>query len=364
VTWYGTIGKEMDQLPLILIVIISGFAVLFFFVHQKFKNLESKKTDETLMKWLQTMQASVDQTNQSVNQSLQNSNQNITNVLHNNSKALNERLDNAARVISDVQKNIGEMSEIGRNMRELQDFLKSPKLRGNIGEQVLKELLSQMLPKQSFFLQYAFKNGSIVDAVIKTSAGIIPIDSKFPMENFKKMHSSTDDASKKKADKDFKSDVKHHINAISQKYIVTAEGTIDYALMYVPSESVYYEIVNIADLYDYSLKVRVLPVSPMTFYAYLQAILMGFEGQKVSQKAREILSAIRGIQKDYEKVSENIDTLGRHISNSNNMMSQVQTGFDRLGNQITATNSIGKEEVEEIEKIATKTEQLRILEKN
>jgi DNA recombination protein RmuC len=354
----------MEQLPIILIVIVSGFAALFFFVHTKFKNLESKKTDENLVEWLKSMQTSLEQTNQTVNQTLTSSNQNITNVLHNNTKALNERLDNAAKVISDVQKNIGEMSEIGRNMKELQDFLKSPKLRGNIGEQVLKELLSQMLPKQSFHLQYAFKNGSIVDAAIQTSAGIIPIDSKFPMENFKKLNAAENDAEKKKADKDFKSDVKHHVDSISKKYIVTGEGTIDYALMYVPSESVYYEIVNNSDLFDYSLKVRVLPVSPMTFYAYLQAILMGFEGQKVSDRAREILSAIKSIQKEYEKVADSIDTLGRHVSNSYNMMSQVQSGFDKLGNKITTTTVIGKEEVQEIEKIVEKTEQLTLSGKN
>jgi DNA recombination protein RmuC len=105
---------------------------------------------------------------------------------------MNERLDNAARVISSVQKEIGQMSEIGRSMRELQEFLRSPKLRGNIGEQILKELLGQMLPKNSFHLQYAFKNGTIVDAAIKTEAGIIPIDSKFPLESFRKIQAGNE----------------------------------------------------------------------------------------------------------------------------------------------------------------------------
>src|SRR3989338_7610424 len=161
-----------------------------------------------------------------------------------NSQALNQRLDNAAKVISDVQRNVGEMSEIGRGMRDLQEFLQSPKLRGNIGEQVLKDLLGQLLPKQSFHLQYAFKSGSIVDAAIKTEAGIIPIDSKFPMENFRKINSAQNDGDKKAAEKLFVSDVKRHIDDIAQKYILTNEGTIDYCLMYVPSESIYYEIVN------------------------------------------------------------------------------------------------------------------------
>src|SRR5690606_39135835 len=117
-------------------------------------------------------------------------------------------------------------SEIGRSMRELQQFLNSPKLRGNIGEHILKELLSQMLPKQSFHLQYTFKSGSIVDAAIKTEGGIIPIDSKFPMENFRKLSSVHNSTEKKAAEKAFAADVKKHIDAIAVKYIVVAEGTV------------------------------------------------------------------------------------------------------------------------------------------
>jgi len=268
----------------------------------------------------------------------------MNSTLQSNSKQLNDRLDNAARVIAAVQKNIGEMSEIGRSMRDLQEFLQSPKLRGNIGEQVLKELLGQLLPKQSFHLQYTFKSGAIVDAAIKTEAGIIPIDSKFPMENFRKMMANNPDSEKKSAEREFVSDVKKHIDDIAKKYILPAEGTIDYALMYVPSESVYYEIVNNSTLFDYSQKFRVLPVSPMTFYAYLRAILMGFEGQKISQHAQKILAGLRSIQTDYQKVGETLDTLNRHISNSYGMMNQVETGFSRLGDKIKTTSSLEQEE--------------------
>jgi len=277
-------------------------------------------------------------------QSMDTNTKTVNSTLSENSKAMNERLDNAARVISAVQKNIGEMSEIGRGMKELQEFLTSPKLRGNIGEQILNQLLSQYLPKSSFHLQYAFHDGSIVDAVIKTEAGIIPIDSKFPMENFRKMNGTDSETDKKTAQKDFLSDVKKHIDAISKKYIVTSEGTLDYALMYIPTEAVYYEIVNNPVLFDYSTQKRVLPVSPMTFYAYLRAILIGFEGQKITKQAQEILNGIRSIQKDYEKVGEGIDTLSKHISNSYNMMSTVHAGFSKLGQKIKNTSSLKSSE--------------------
>ena len=260
--------------------------------------------------------------------------------LQKNSQALNERLDNAARVINQVQRHIGEMSEIGRSMKELQEFLSSPKLRGNMGEQVLKELLQQFLPKQSFHLQYAFKSGEKVDAAIKTAAGIIPIDSKFPLENFRKMMSSNSQDEKKIAERQFARDVKKHIKTISEKYILTEEGTIDYALMYLPSETVYYEVVNNSSLFEYGAAKRGLPVSPTTFYAYLRAILMSFEGQKIELKTKEVLQAIRAIQRDYNQVGDKLSILQRHLNNAYNMMNNVYTAFTKLGQKITSTQSL------------------------
>lgn len=249
-------------------------------------------------------------------------------------KSFNERLDNAAKVIGDVNRNIGEFSEIGRGMKELQQFLSSPKLRGNIGEQVLKELLKQFLPQESFNLQYTFKSGEKVDAAIKTSAGIIAVDSKFPMENFRKLQETDDRQQTEQVKKDFERDVKKHIDDISHKYILTDEGTLDYALMYIPSESVYYEIVNNQTLFDYAQTKRILPVSPTTFYAYIKAILMSFEGQKIEKQAQEILAALRGIKKDYGKVKENLGTLQKHLTNAANMMGNVYTSFTNLGQKI------------------------------
>lgn len=255
-------------------------------------------------------------------------------------KSFNERLDNAAKVIGDVNRNIGEFSEIGRGMKDLQEFLSSPKLRGNIGEQVLKELLKQFLPNESFNLQYAFKSGEKVDAAIMTSAGIIPVDSKFPMENFRKMSGAGDETLKKLASREFERDVKKHIDDISKKYILTDEGTLDYALMYIPSEAVYYEIVNNQNLFDYAQGKRILPVSPTTFYAYLKAILMSFEGQKIEKQAKEILSSLRAIKKDYGKVEENLSTLQKHLTNATNMMGNVYSSFTNLGLKISSTQNL------------------------
>ncbi|MBL7036337.1 DNA recombination protein RmuC [Candidatus Microgenomates bacterium] len=254
-------------------------------------------------------------------------------------ESFNQRLDNASRIIAGVQKNIGEFSEIGRGMKELQQFLSSPKLRGNMGEQVLKELLIQFLPKQSYKLQHTFKSGEKVDAAIITSGGIIPVDSKFPMENFRKMHEG-EEKEKKVFARQFERDVKKHIVDISKKYILTEEGTIDYALMYIPSESVYYEVVNSSDLFDFAQGKRVLPVSPTTFYAYIKAILMSFEGQKIEKQAGKILASLRAVKKDYEKVEDNLGILQKHLTNAHNMMSNVFDTFSKLGQKISNTQHL------------------------
>jgi len=258
-------------------------------------------------------------------------------------RSLNQRLDNAARYIGEVQKNIGEMSEIGRSMKDLEQFLKSPKLRGNLGEQVLKELLKEMLPKNSFHLQHAFKSGAVVDAAIKTGSGIIPIDSKFPLENFRRLLKAENDNDRKEATKDFISDVKKHIDAISKKYILVSEGTIDYALMYLPSESVYYEIVNNQDLFEYASSKRVMPVSPVTFYAYLRTILISFEGQKIEQKAKIIMSLLRSTQKDYQVLEESLELLGKHLNNAYNQMFQVSKNANTLGQKISSSQLLPEE---------------------
>jgi len=327
-----TTNMQIDLL-IILATVISGFVILYFLLSKK----SSQPQDSTLIEWLKSMQKSMTDTNS-----------NITKTLQENSKDLNERLDRAAIAIKDVNKELGEMSEIGRNMRELQDFLKSPKLRGNIGEEVLKDLISQTFPKNSFNLQYAFSSGEKVDAAIKTDAGILPIDSKFPMENFQKMNKSENKDEKNLYKKEFIRDVKKHIDDISRKYILPDEGTMDFCLMYIPSETVYYEIADTPDLIDYARAKRVYAVSPTTLYAHLQMILLSFEGKKIETKSRELFAMIRALKVDYNKVNDNLNTLGKHINNAANQFGNVTASFQNIGKKLEKSNEI-ESEIEKIE---------------
>jgi len=319
----------MDQL-LILAVVISALVILAIFINRKFSQFfEKNKPSDELLEYLKT-----------------------TNVrLNEQGKSFNERLDNAARVISEVQKNLGEMSEVGRGIRSLQEFLQSPKLRGGLGEEVLKEMIGQTFPKNAFHLQYSFKSGVKVDAVLKTEAGLMCIDSKFPMENFNAMIKGETEVQRNVAKKQFTTDVKKHIDDIARKYILPEEGTMDFALMYIPSESVYYEVVNIQELITFARKFRVYPVSPNTLYAHLQVLLLSFEGKELESKSREVFRILRAAQKDYEKVGSTLSVLQRHLTNAFNTMSMVLSGFTQLGQKISSSRSLGVSSKEEIKKL-------------
>jgi DNA recombination protein RmuC len=319
------------------ILIVLGFWLLYKSLEKISNQKNHDESLKVLTEWLKGMQASVDKNSEMTQKQLSES-----------SKILGERLDKAAVVIAGVQKEIGQMSEIGRSMKQLQDFLRSPKLRGNIGEQILKEILGDFLPKESFHLQYRFRSGEIVDAAIKTENGIIAIDSKFPLEKFNAYHSTAEETEKSNLQKEFIRDVKKHIDDIANKYILPEEGTIDYALMYIPSEAIYYEIMsNLPELSEYSYKKRILPVSPATFYAYMRTILISFEGKKIEEKAKVILDSLRAIKIESGKFGEVLRVLTKHINDTKNTSDLVNNRYSSLSSKISSVSTLEKKEEKE-----------------
>ncbi|MFH1460699.1 MAG: DNA recombination protein RmuC [Candidatus Omnitrophota bacterium] len=263
----------------------------------------------------------------SVDQNLQA----ITKQMLSSQQTVGQRLDSAAAVVGQVQKNLGSLSqatervfEVGRDIASLQEILKAPKMRGELGELFLGDLLQQVLPESCVKQQYKFKNGDTVDAVICLGQGMVSVDSKFPLENFRRIIEGTDEEQKRQARKIFVNDVKKHIDAIAEKYIVPDEGTFDFALMYIPAENVYYEVIikdNAQEknsLSTYALKKKVIPVSPNSFYAYLQAILLGLKGLRVQENVKEILRHLERLKGDMQRFKEDFDVLGRHIVNLKN----------------------------------------------
>ncbi|MBR0494559.1 MAG: DNA recombination protein RmuC [Treponema sp.] len=249
--------------------------------------------------------------------------------------------------LSEIQQKLGsleaaanQMQEIGREVGSLKSVLHAPKLRGNFGEYLLYNLLKDTLPPKNFAVQHQFSDGSAVDAIIRLGKNIIPVDSKFPLESFERYLASSDSESKKKAKAEFTRSVKGRIDEISKKYIRPQEGTFDFALMYIPSEGVYYEILTNDtqkgyELFDYAMKSRVIPVSPNTFYAYLMSIVYGLKGMKIEEQAESIIKKISGIQKSFADLTEEITTLGKHLSNASAKFSEVKEKSEKIERQIS-----------------------------
>jgi DNA recombination protein RmuC len=273
----------------------------------------------------------------------------VTGQMVSSQKTMGDRLDSATKAVSDVHKGLGTLSqaaerifEVGKDISSLQEILQSPKMRGGFGEFLLGDILAQMLPKEHFELQKKFKSGETVDAVIRLGSGLVPVDSKFPLENFRRVIETANEEEKKAAKKKFVSDVKKHIDAVASKYILPDEGTFDFALMYVPAENVYYETIIKDDvsgegLSEYALKKKVIPVSPNSFYAYIQAIVLGLKGMRIEKSAQEIIKNLARLKGDYERFKKEFDILGSHITDIKNKYDVSSKRLDNFGDKLLST---------------------------
>lgn len=273
-----------------------------------------------------------------------------TDVQQSSSKAVGERLDNAARVVGALRENLGRLEtasqhihDVGKNIASLQEILRAPKLRGGLGELFLGDLLAQILPPAHYTLQYGFKSGEKVDAAVHLRDDrIVPVDSKFPLENFKRMLEATDDDTRTASQKMFVSDVKKHIDKIAKSYILPDEGTFDFALMYIPAENVYYETIIKGDehsLMHYAYDRKVIPVSPNTFYVYLQSIMLGLRGMQIERGAKEILQNLSRLRVEFQKFSDDFDLVGTHLSRARNSYEESTKRLGRFGEKLELATS-------------------------
>jgi DNA recombination protein RmuC len=259
---------------------------------------------------------------------------------------MGQRLGEAARAVSEVHGQLGTLTEatrrmeqVGRDIAGLEQILRAPKIRGGFGETLLERLLAEILPTENYRLQHGFRSGDKVDDAVVVANRLVPVDSKFPLENFRRMLEEPDEERRRQVRRAFLRDVRGRVDEIARKYIVPDENTFDFALMYIPAENVYYEVILREEsgedsLLGYSLSRRVVPVSPNSFYAYLQVILLGLRGLRIEQNAREILGILGRLQADATRVREHFDTLGRHITNAKNKYDEAATSLARLEGKI------------------------------
>jgi DNA recombination protein RmuC len=274
--------------------------------------------------------------------------QNINLQLQNMSGQFQKTTSHIGTTLGDVKKDLGKMEEVTRevlnkakDISNLENLLRAPKFRGGIGELFLGDLLSQILPPTHFSLQYKFKSGEKVDAIIKIGNNLVPIDSKFPLENFKKYTSEEDDKNKEDLRKKFVADVKKHITEIADKYILPDEGTFDFALMYIPAENIYYETIlkdetfgEERSIYSNALKKRVIPVSPNSFYAYLQVIVLGLKGLQIEKEAQSLFQSLARLQGDLGRFRKDFQVMGSHLVNAKTKFDDAEKRLERFSDKL------------------------------
>jgi DNA recombination protein RmuC len=255
-----------------------------------------------------------------------------------------DELKNTRDQISQIQRQLGEVQQAGKQMSQtaqtLEGILGGAKSRGSLGEVTLERLLEDSLPSAQYATQYRFSSGEAADAVIKLrDKKLMAIDSKFPLDAYRRISTEGDEARRA-----FATAVKGHADAITKKYIVPDEGTLDVALMFVPSESVYYELLMTEDgkgqpLDAYCRDKHVIAVSPNTLYAHLHVIAMGLRGMQMEENAKRLLENLSGVEKQLEKFADKFGTLGIHLKNAQQSYSDSDKLFEKAQN--TLENMLG-----------------------
>lgn len=340
---------------LLLIALLVGvvvFAIAMFLKLQGVTRqvIDAQKQDQSI----QFLQREIGILREQLGKSLTDS----AKLMMDSQKTVGDRLDRAAEVVGNVQKALGALDgatkqvyQVGKDIAQLQEILRAPKVRGAFGELFLGELLGQILPPKNFKLQHAFRSGEIVDAVVRLGR-LVPVDAKFPLENFKRLVQSQDPQEKTQARRKFVQDVKKHIDAIAAKYICPDEDTYEFALMYIPVENVYYEMIikeeSLADessIMTYAFSKRVVPVSPNSFYAYLHTISLGLRGLEIEENAREIVSHLARLRGDFGKFKEDFLLLGKHLSNSRIKYEDAEKRLVRFDDKLAVTSSARPEQL-------------------
>jgi DNA recombination protein RmuC len=253
---------------------------------------------------------------------------------------LSDNITQHGALFRDMAEKLGELRvtnerivAISQDINQLSRILESPKLRGNLGEFELERMLSNVLPSALYRLQ-ASVGEALVDAAIVLEGGWLCIDSKFPLDNFRRMVApEAEPEARQQWRRVFLGDVRRHVSDIAHKYIAPP-ATLDFALMFIPAENVYYEILLSDDVLEFARTKRVVPVSPNTLYAYLQAISIGFRGLKIAQETRRIEQLLLGLRKNFDEFKEHFRLIGRHLDRARGQYIQAETDVNRFDHTI------------------------------
>jgi len=317
---------------IILVVVVAGFAMLFWLLNKQKKDVGQ---DQSLL----MLQQQINEITKTLDTKLGESN-----------KMMQSQFGQSAKIIESVTEKLTKLDDTNKQvvnfadqLKNLQDILKNPKQRGVLGEYYLETVLKNVLPPKSYQMQYGFKDGSIVDAVVFVKDKIIPVDSKFSLENYERILGALDDTEKEKLEKSFKQDLKNRIDETS-KYIKPTENTMDFAFMFIPSEAIYYDLlinkvgavhVSTQDLIEYAFKDKhVIIVSPTSFLAYLQTVLQGLRALQIEESAKEIRANVEKLQKHLLNYDSYLQRMGTQLSTVVNTYNTSYNEFKKVNKDV------------------------------
>jgi DNA recombination protein RmuC len=332
---------------LVILLVVAAVALAVWLI----RGAESRARQETqsaVSVQVQALTSQLGQLTQSVNQQLGQVREELARGVSTSAQLANEarhevaqQMQSSTEAVRQISQQLGAVQKAGEDLSQahqaLQQVLGGAKSRGMLGEIALERLLADALPRAAYEIQFHFSNGNIVDAIVRNGDRILPVDSKFPLDAYRRLLDTGEDARK-----DFFTAVRKHADAIREKYILPAENTLDYALMFVPSEGVYYELLMSQDskygrLDEYCRDTHVFPVSPNTLYAYLSAVAMSLQGQKIAENVQQLHAGLAGLKRQLDSFAELYDRLGAHLKNTrqnyedaDSRLSRARTALDQM----------------------------------
>lgn len=335
--------------PLQIIAVLLLIAVLAILVYNSFLKPESKKEDDKSFLLLQqqlqdltrTMDARLTESNKNLQEGSRMQFRESKELIQTINKEVNEQLRDVIARTTEVGESSKQVFKVADQLRELQDILKNPKQRGILGEYYLETVLQNVLPPESFKMQYAFEDGEIVDAAVFVKGKVIPVDSKFSLENYNRLVSATDPTEKTQLEKAFVNDLKLRITETS-KYIRPSEKTTDFAFMFIPHEGIYYDLLsNKVGAGEENLIQRaagthkVIIVSPTSFLAYLQTVMQGLKAMQIEERAQDIIKNVEKLSGHIAKYEDYYNKLGKTLETSVNHYNAGYKELNKIDKDVT-----------------------------
>jgi len=324
------------SLILILAFIVAGFGVVIFLINKNSKKPAAGSADDSALLLIQNQINEVTKT--------------LDSRLGQSTQIMQQQFGQSAQIIKDVTERLTKLDETNRQvvnfadqLQSLQDILKNPKQRGILGEYYLETVLKNVLPPDSYKMQYKFSDGEIVDAAVFIQDKIIPIDSKFSLDNYNRITEEKNPAEREKLEKIFVNDLKMRVTETS-KYIRPKENTMDFAFMFIPHEAIYYDLLinKIGALQEDTESIieraarryHVIIVSPTSFLAYLQTVLQGLRAMKIEESAIEIRKSVEQLGKHLNSYQVYLDKLGNNLGTTVNMYNSAYKEYKKIDKDV------------------------------